>query len=44
MFTRNPKISEIINKDQNNVDSGNIENFGLVQPNYSEIIKFLKRK
>jgi hypothetical protein len=44
MFTRNPKISEIINKDQNNVDSGNIENFGLVQPNYSETIKIPKEK
>jgi len=44
MFTRNPKISDIINKEHNNVNSENIENFGLVQPNYSETIKIPKEK
>ena len=44
MFTRNPKISDLINRDQNSVESGDIENFGMVQPNYSETIIIPKEK
>lgn len=44
MFTRNPKISEIINKDQNKVGTEDTKNFGLVKPNYSETIKIPKEK
>ena len=46
LFTRDPKISEIINKEKNN-DNSNIkikDHFGFVQPNYSEIIKIPKEK
>ena len=44
MFTRNPKISDLINRDKNSVESGDIENFGMVQPNYSETIIIPKEK
>ena len=47
LFTRDPKISEIINKDKNNDNDSNInmkEHFGFVQPNYSEVIKIPKEK
>ena len=44
MFTRNPKISEIMNKDENKESSNNLENFGFVQPNYSETINIPKEK
>ena len=44
MFTRDPKISEIIDRDKNK-DSNKIkENFGFVQPNYSTNIKIPKEK
>ena len=41
MFTREPKISEIMNKDKNNEnDSDDMKKkFGFIQPNYSETIK-----
>ena len=39
MFTRDPKISEIIEKDKNKDSSQMKENFGFVQPNYSTNIK-----
>ena len=47
MFTRDPKISEIMNKDENNKDNDNNymkEHFGFVQANYSETIKIPKDK
>ena len=47
MFTRNPKISGIMNKDKNNENNSNNdikENFGFVQPNYSETIKIEEKK
>jgi hypothetical protein len=47
MFTRDPKISEIMNKDKNkeNISNSNmIESFGFVQANYSETIKIPKEK
>ena len=44
MFTRDPKISEIIERDKNK-DSGRMkENFGFVQPNYSTSIKIPPEK
>ena len=39
MFTRDPKISEIIDKDKNKDSNKMKNNFGFVQPNYSIIIK-----
>ena len=46
MFTRDPKISEIMNKDKNNENNSNDmkENFGFVHPNYSETIKISEDK
>ena len=47
MFTRDPKISEIMNKDknkENNSNSNMMESFGFVQANYSETIKIPKEK
>ena len=46
MFTRDPKISEIMNKDKNDDnDSNNMkEHFGFVQPNYSDTIKIEENK
>ena len=47
MFTRDPKISEIMNKDKdndNNTNNNIKEHFGFVQPNYSENIKIPKEK
>ena len=49
MFTRDPKISEIMNKDENDKDKDNDNNymkehFGFVQANYSENIKIPKDK
>ena len=46
MFTRNPKISEIMNKDENNENSSNTikESFGFVQPNYSTVINIPEDK
>ena len=44
MFTRDPKISEIIEKDKNKDSSQMKENFGFVQPNYSTNIKLPKEK
>ena len=44
MFTRDPKISEIIESDKNKDSSRTKENFGFVQPNYSTNIKILKEK
>ena len=47
MFTRDPKISEIMNKDKNKENNSNnnmMESFGFVQANYSETIKIPKEK
>ena len=44
MFTRDPKISEIIDKDKNKDSNKMKNNFGFVQPNYSTIIKLPKEK
>ena len=45
MFTRDPKISEIMNKDKENNSNNNMkEHFGFVQSNYSETIKISKDK
>ena len=45
LFTREPKISEIINKSaENNNDHYLKEKFGFVQPNYSETIKIPESK
>ena len=47
LFTRDPKISEIMNKDKNDDNNSNInmkEHFGFVRPNYSEVIKIPKEK
>ena len=47
MFTRDPRISEIMNKDDNkeNNSNNNIkEHFGFVQHNYAETIKIEKEK
>ena len=44
MFTRDPKISEIIESDKNKDSSRMKENFGFVQPNYSTNIKIPKEK
>ena len=44
MFTRDPKISEIMNKDKKNESNNMKENFGFVQPNYSETIKISEDK
>ena len=45
MFTRDPKISEIMNKEKNENNSKNMkENFGFVQPNYSGSIKIPEDK
>ena len=47
MFTRDPKISEIMNKDNNNKDNDNNymkDHFGFVQANYSETIKIPEDK
>ena len=44
MFTRDPKISEIIERDKNKDSSKMKENFGFVQPNYSTNIKLPKEK
>ena len=45
MFTRDPKISELVNKDKNKSSNKEMmENFGFVQPNYSEAIKIPKEK
>jgi len=46
MFTRDPKISEIMNKDKNDKNNSNNmkENFGFVQPNYSDTIKIPEDK
>ena len=46
MFTRDPKISEIMNKDKNNENSTKNmqENFGFVQSNYSGRIKIPEDK
>ena len=47
LFTRSPKISEIMNKDKTNEKNSNVnmkEHFGFVQPNYAEVIKIPKEK
>jgi hypothetical protein len=44
MFTRDPKISEIIERDKNKDSSKMKENFGFVQPNYSTNIKIPPEK
>ena len=44
MFTRNPKISEIMNKDNKNNSNDMKENFGFVQPNYTETVKISEDK
>ena len=44
MFTRDPKISELVNKDNNNSNNNMKEKFGFVQSNYSETIKIPKEK
>ena len=47
MFTRDPKISEIMNKDKNKDNNSNknmMESFGFVQANYSETIKIPQEK
>ena len=44
MFTRDPKISEIIDKDKNKDSNKMKNNFGFVQPNYSTIIKLPQEK
>ena len=44
MFTRDPKISEIIDKDKNKDSDKMKNNFGFVQPNYSTNIKLPKEK
>ena len=47
MYTREPKISEIMNKDKNNDNNSNNnikEHLGFVQPNYSETLKIPKEK
>jgi len=47
LFTRSPKISEIMNKDKTNEINSNVntkEHFGFIQPNYAEVIKIPKEK
>ena len=44
MFTRDPKISEIIDRDKSKDSTKMRENFGFVQPNYSTNIKIPKEK
>ena len=47
MFTKDPKISEIMNKDKNNENNDNNDmkkQFGFVQANYSETIKIPEDK
>jgi hypothetical protein len=47
MFTRDPRISEIMNKDdnkENNLNNNIKEHFGYVQYNYAEAIKIEKEK
>ena len=44
MFTRDPKISEIIERDKSKDSSKMKENFGFVQPNYSTNIKIPAEK
>ena len=44
MFTGNPKISEIIERDKSEESNKMNENFCFVQPNYSTIIKLPKEK
>ena len=38
LFTREPRISGLVNKDKSNVDSKMIENIGFVQANYCETL------
>ena len=44
MFTRDPKISEIMNKDKKNDSNDMKEKFGFVQPNYSETVTISEDK
>ena len=44
MFTRDPRISEIIEKDKDKDSNTLKKNFGFVQPNYSTIIKIPQEK
>jgi hypothetical protein len=44
LFTREPRISELVNKDKSNVNSKMIENIGFVQANYCEIVNIPEEK
>ena len=44
LFTREPRISELVNKDKSNVNNKMIENIGFVQANYCEIVNIPEEK